>query len=82
MARIVRKVGLASVRNPECIRREAARWIACSRAQEVRVAVLAAVIGGGRGGLSAPAGEVVRRRIGAFDQRLTGSHELAMIAPS
>ena len=47
--------------------------------QDGRVEVLAAVIGGETGGA---AGKVVRCRIGAFDQRLTGSRELAMIAPS
>jgi aspartokinase len=82
MARIVQRFGSASVRNPERIGREATQRVARCRAQGGRVAALAAVIGAATGCRSALARTVVRRRIGAFDQRLTGSRELAMIAPS
>ncbi len=82
MARIVQKFGVASVRNPERIRRDATRRVASCCAQGDRVAVLAAAIGAASGCRAALARKVVRRRIGASDQRLTGSHELAMIAPS
>ena len=82
MARIVQWFGAAAVRNPKRIGREATQRVARCRVQGDRVAALAAVIGAAAGCRSALARTVVRRRIGAFDQRLTGSRELAMIAPS
>ena len=82
MARIVQKFSAASARNPERIGRCVARRVASCCAQGDRMAVLAALIGTATGCRSALARTVVRRRIGAFDQRLTGSRELAMIAPS